>query len=127
MENSILTSTKKILGLVESYTPFDVDVILHINSTLSSLDQLGIGPPGGLTIVDNTAVWTDLGLPSNMLNMVKIYVYLKTRMLFDPPGTSFLIEAMNEQIREHEWRLSAFREGNIIPAPTAPKEEEVVW
>lgn len=110
MENSILISTKKILGVEDAYTAFDIDIITHINSAFSSLNQLGIGPEAGFEINDNAALWQDLALPLNQLSMVKSYIYLKTRMLFDPPGTSYLIEAMNQQIREHEWRLSTFRE-----------------
>lgn len=115
MEDSILRSTKKILGIDASYTIFDLDIITHINSALSSLNQLGIGPTEGFAIEDDSAVWGDLGLPANQEGMVKPYVYLKTRMLFDPPGTSYLIEAMKDQIREHEWRLSTFREETIPP------------
>lgn len=119
MEKSILTSTKKILGIADSYTAFDLDIITHINTTLSTLNQLGIGPIAGFAIEDNAAVWTDFGLPLNQLSMVRTYVYLKVRLLFDPPGTSFLIEAMNKQIAEHEWRLSSFRE-DLIPIPVVP-------
>ncbi len=125
MENSILTSTKKILGLGETYTPFDLDVITYINSALSVLNQLGIGPDAGLAILDTTASWTDLALPTNQESMVKVYVFMKVRMLFDPPATSFLIEAMNEQITEHEHRLSLLREGALIPVIT-PVIEGVV-
>lgn len=125
MESRILTSTKKILGVGANYTAFDLDIITHINDVFSSLNQLGIGPLGGFAIEDDSAVWEDLELPLNQLNMVKTYVFLKVRMLFDPPTTSFLIDAMNNQIREHEWRLSIFREG-IDYVPPIPPEVEVV-
>ncbi len=75
MENSILTSTKKILGLGSTYTPFDLDVITHINSALSNLQQIGIGPAEGLAIEDNTVLWTALALPTNQLSMVKTYIF----------------------------------------------------
>ncbi len=127
MENSILTSTKKILGIADSYTAFDLDIITHINTTFSTLNQLGIGPIEGFAIDDNGALWTDLNLPLNQLSMVRTYVYLKTRMIFDPPSTSFVIEAMDKQISEHEWRLSSYRE-DLIPLPVDPVlEEEVTW
>lgn len=113
MESSILNSTKKILGLSDEYTPFDLDVITHINSTFSHLNQLGVGPLAGFLIDDASADWDDLELPINQLGLVKTYVFLKVRMLFDPPATSFHIEAMNNQIQEHEWRLSVFREGAL--------------
>lgn len=110
MNPSILGSTKKTLNLSESYVAFDEDIIMYINSTFSVLNQLGIGPTDGFSITDNTAVWDDYQVPANQLGMVKSYVYLKVRMLFDPPGTSYLIEAMNKQIGEFEYRLNNFRE-----------------
>lgn len=119
METSILTSTKKILGLAEDYTAFDLDVITHINAAFGVLHDLGVGPPAGVVITDDTAQWSDLRIPPVMLNIVQSYIYLKTRMLFDPPTTSFHIEAMNEQINQFEWRL---REKNDEYAQT----EEVV-
>jgi hypothetical protein len=116
MADSILNSTKKILGLAEDYTAFDLDVITHLNSTFSVLDQLGVGPVGGFFITDDGETWDDFEVPPNQLNMVRTYVFLKVRMLFDPPTTSFLQEAMNNQIEEHEWRLNAFREDVIQEA-----------
>lgn len=125
MENSILTSTKKMIGLGETYTPFDLDVITHINTALSYMQQLGIGPADGLAIEDNTVLWTELGLPTNQLSMVKTYIFMKTRMMFDPPSTSFLVEAMKAEITEHEVRLNVLREGNLIPV-TIPTGEVVL-
>ncbi len=122
MEEKILTSTKKILGIADTYTAFDLDVITHINMAFSNLNQLGIGPIDGFVIDDNTAIWADLNLPLNQLSMVRTYVYLKTRMVFDPPSTSFVIDAMQKQIGELEWRLSHFRE-ELIPLP---QPEEVI-
>jgi len=116
MENSILTSTKKILGVAANYTTFDPDIITHINAALSSLNQLGIGPTLGFGIEDDSAVWDDLALPLNQLSMVRAYIYMKVRMMFDPPTTSFHIEAMNKQIAEFEFRLNVNRE-NLIPQP----------
>lgn len=116
MEESILKSTKKILGLAENYTPFDLDVITHINAAFSILDQLGVGPEGGFAILDDTAAWSNYAVTTeNQLHLVKTYVYLKVRMLFDPPATSFLIEAANNQLREYEWRLNVFREDELFP------------
>lgn len=110
MSDSILTSTKKILGLEENYTAYDQDVLIHINSVFSILNQLGLGPEDGFMINDATTVWEDfLGVDSR-LNSVKTYVYLRVRLLFDPPTTSYLITAFNEQIRELEWRLNVKRE-----------------
>lgn len=110
MSDSILVSTKKILGLDASYTAFDVDIIMHINSVFGTLNQLGIGPINGFMIEDDTALWsTFIGSDLN-LNAVKTYVYLRVRLLFDPPATSFHITAMENQIKELEWRLNVYRE-----------------
>lgn len=115
MEASILNSTKKVLGLDEGYTAFDLDVITFINSALATLDQLGVGPAGGLVIDGPSESWADLALPDNQLGLVKTFIFLKVRMLFDPPATSFAINAFNEQIKEVEWRLNIFSETE--PAP----------
>jgi hypothetical protein len=114
MENSILISTKKILGLPVEYTAFDLDIITHINSVFAILAQLGVGPPTGFMIEDEFAEWTDFDAP-NQLNAIRTYVFLKVRMLFDPPTTSFLIEAMTKQIQEYEWRLNVSREYELYP------------
>lgn len=107
---SILTSVKKNLGIDESYTFFDDDILLYINGVFSTLNQLGIGPDDGFAIEDDTATW-DTYLADNLkLNSVKTYMYLKVRLLFDPPTTSFAIEALNNQAKELEWRLNVVRE-----------------
>lgn len=110
MEQSILTSTKKVLGLAENYTAFDLDIITFINSTFTSLSELGIAPAEGFAIEDAEKKWSDLGISTNELGLVKSYIYLKVRMMFDPPPTSFGIEAIDSQIKEHEWRLTNHRD-----------------
>lgn len=121
METSILTSTKKILGLAEDYTVFDHDVITHINATFSILTQLGVGPVEGFMIEDASAEWTDY-IPDDIaqLNAVKTYVYLKARQYFDPPTTSYMISAMDRQIAELEWRLNVSRESTEWVDPYPP-------
>ena len=110
MGTSILTSTKKLLGIGEDYTHFDLDVLTAINSTFSTLNQLGIGPVEGFSIEDDTAEWEDYLDDSNKLNLVKSYVYMKARVIFDPPSTGFVLSAVQEQIKEAEWRLNTFSE-----------------
>jgi hypothetical protein len=110
MEDSILISTKKILNIDESYNAFDLDILTHMNMVFSTLNQIGVGPTIPVMVEDNTAVWSELDFPPEQLAMIKTYVFLKVRLLFDPPGTSFVIEAMNKQISELEWRLNFFRE-----------------
>ena len=116
MEASILTSVKKVLGLDEAYTVFDLDILTHINAAFSVLNQLGVGPVDGFMIEDKVTEWAAFGVPNNQLNMVRTYVFLKVKMLFDPPATSFLIEMTNKQISEFEWRLNGFREA-ALPQP----------
>lgn len=119
MEQSILTSTKKILGIAEDYTVFDLDIITHINSAFSTLTQLGVGPAVGFMIDDATAKWTDFIESDLQYNSVKSYVFLRVRQLFDPPSTSYLISAVERQIQELEWRLNVHREetGWVDPNP----------
>lgn len=115
---SILTSIKKLLGITEEYTHFDADIITHINSALMVLTQLGVGPPEGFTISDDNAIWDDfLGENNRTLEIVKSYVYLKVKLLFDPPISSAAIDAIKYQISEYEWRL------NVAAEETVRKEE----
>ena len=107
---SILDSTKRNLGIDATYPAFDDDIIMHINSVFVTLAQLGIGPINGFAIQGSTETW-DLFLGSNLLlNSVKTYVYLRVRLLFDPPTTSYLIESLNQQRLELEWRLTAYQD-----------------
>ncbi len=102
---SILASVKKTLGIDEPHTAFDEDIILHINSVFAILQQMGVGPENGFSISDDSAIWSDFIEDTNQLNFVKSYIYLKVRLLFDPPVSSGAIESMNKLISELEWRL----------------------
>lgn len=128
MSDSILTSTKKLLGLEESYTAFDQDVIIHINSVFSTLAQLGIGPTDGFAIEDATANWVDFLGTNLQYNAVKTYVYLRVRLLFDPPATHYAIASWKEQIQEVEWRLSVLRESTqwVDPKLFPPQYENIL-
>ena len=109
-DGSILNETKQVLGLGADYTPFDQSIILHINSIFGILHQLGVGPEDQFFIVDETSKWESFVGDTNKINMVKTYMYLRVRLLFDPPTTSFAIKAMEEQIREFEYRLNTISE-----------------
>ena len=104
--DSILTSIKKLLGITEEYDYFDPDIIMHINTALSTLTQLGVGPSEGFMIEDKTATWSDFISDKKEVISVKTYVYLKVKKVFDPPLSSIVMEAMNENIKELEWRLN---------------------
>ena len=101
--DSILDSIKKLLGIQPEYTSFDEDIIVAINTSFATLNQLGVGPEGGYMIEDNTQTWNDYITTTN-LNMVKTYVHLKSRLLFDPP-TGGVLDAIKNQLAELEFRL----------------------
>lgn len=109
---SILDSIKKMLGITPEYDVFDSDIVMHINSVFFVLQQLGVGPENGFTISDKNATWNDF--LSNNVNeeSVKSYVYLKVKLLFDPPLNASVIEAVNRQIAELEWRLNVQAENS---------------
>ena len=118
MSDSILTSTKKALGLAASNTDFDDELIMHINSVLATLNQLGVGPDAGLAIADASSVWSDLIETDLLLNNVRSYVSLKVKQLFDPPSTSFQLNAIQDQVRELEFRINLYYETTVTVTTT---------
>lgn len=102
---SILTSVKKLLGMTEEYAVFDTDLIMHINSVFMILNQMGVGPKDAFCITDATATWSDFAGERTDLAAVKSYVALKVRLLFDPPQSSVMMDAIKNLISELEWRL----------------------
>lgn len=106
MEESILNSIKKMLGIANEYTVFDSDIIMHINSVLMILSQLGVGSSKGYSIEDASNSWDEFVNPDDNLNAIKSYIYLKVRLMFDPPINSAVLESMKETIKELEWRLN---------------------
>ena len=112
MYESILTSIKKLMGIPEDYTHYDADIIMHINSVFMILNQLGVGPSDGFSITDKTSVWSDFISDNKNLEAVKSYMYMKVRLLFDPPLNSAVMECMNRIISELEWRLNSEAESN---------------
>lgn len=105
MEESILTSIKKLLGIADDYPHFDQDIILQINSAFSTLNQLGVGPEAGFSIQDASTVWTEF-INDDRLNFAKTFVQLKVKLAFDPPTSSTLMDSYNRQLDELTWRLS---------------------
>jgi hypothetical protein len=129
MEQSILKSTKKVLQIGDDDESFDLDVLTHINSAFSTLNDLGVGPAEGFAIEDDTVEWsTFLAEDLVQLSRVKSFVFLHSRLLFDPPTTTFHLNAVQEQLKEVTWRLSVKREGAdwVDPNPSGDSDEEIM-
>lgn len=112
-DDSILTSVKKVLGIPSDYEHFDRDILLHLNTVMSILNQLGVGPEEGFIVEDDSTLWSDLfdgDIDTNKMMYVKSYVCLRVRLLFDPPTSSGAIDAMERQMRELEWRITVTRD-----------------
>lgn len=112
MIDSILTSVKKMLGIAEEDESFDADILMHINTAFMILSQLGVGPSGGFHIEDDSAVWTDYTSDSENLAAVKSYIPQKVKLMFDPPTSSAVLEALKQTANELEFRLSVMAESN---------------
>ena len=102
---SILKSVKLSLNVPSTETAFDVELIMHLNSALSVLTQLGIGPEDGFEVVDETQTWAMLLGNEKRISLVKTYCVLKTRIVFDPPTVAAVLESLNREIKELEWRI----------------------
>lgn len=120
--DSILLSIKKLLGIDAACDHFDTDVILHINSALMVLNQLGVGPPNGFVVTSNAETWSDFLGTNQTIEAVKTYIYLKVRLAFDPPQSSAAIESFNKMIAEYEWRLNVA----VDPGRSKEGEEETI-
>lgn len=119
--DSILITIKRLLGIGDYCDQFDTEVIVHINSALMVLNQLGVGPPGGFMITSNAETWTDFLGDNKQIESVKTYIYMKVKLIFDPPQSSAAIESMNQLIKEFEWRLNVA----VDPGSTTQGEEVV--
>lgn len=104
MNESILTSIKKLLGIPEEYEAFDQDLIIHINTMLTRLYQVGVGVPN-FSIADKSATWDQFLIDESKYQQAKTYVYIRVRLLFDPPQSGAANEAFKETLRELEWLL----------------------
>lgn len=108
---SILNSVKKALGVPLEEDGFDSDILLYINSVLAILTELGVGPSGGVSITNAEDTWASIIEGDSEFELVKSYVILRVRLLFDPPSSSFVLESINKQIEEFGWRLNVQAEG----------------
>ena len=123
MDESILATIKKMLGLDADYTPFDQDIIVLINSTFMTLNQLNVGPKEGFSITGYSEKWSDFVGETTQIQLhgVQEYVYMKVRMVFDPPGNSFVMEALKQQCEELAWRMNVQTE-SVEDFPWVNKE-----
>lgn len=113
VEKSILTSIKKMHGISEIDESFDQELIMHINGNLMIMTQLGVGPEEGFSITSKEQTWDDLLGDRKDLDLVFNDVYLRTKLIFDPPQNSFLVTSIKEQIKECDWRIAE----NYKPKP----------
>ena len=113
--DSILTSIKKLLGISEDYEHFDTDIIMHINSAFMVLAQIGVGPVEGFRISDKNSKWSDFASVANISNIesVKTYIYLRVRLIFDPPTSGIVTDSMTSMMKELECRLNTQYETNM--------------
>jgi len=126
MEDSILKSVKKMLNVHAEDKSFDTEIIIFINSAFSILNQFGVKKDTVVVVEGDFETWSDLGLSDGALSLVKTYVYLKTRLMFDPPATSFSINAMEKILEQQEWRITEFHDDTIPETYPPDPIEEVV-
>ena len=112
MTESILTSIKRLLGMTEEYDHFDTDIVMHINTVFMTLNQLGVGPKKSFKIQDKSNKWSEFLTEEDDLEAVKSYIYLKVKLLFDPPLSSAVMESTKQMINELEWRLNVQAESS---------------
>lgn len=109
--DSILNSVKKMLGIFPEVTDFDEDITMNLNSAIATLTQLGVGPTNGFFIEDDEITYEDfIGGNIPILHSVKMYLYFRTRLGFDPPSSSYVLSSMEKQVSELEWRLKTMSE-----------------
>lgn len=121
--SSILDDVKKMLGLGEWDEAFDAEILMHINSVFMTLNQLGVGPPEGYTVRDRANTWDDFVGDRQDIEAVKSYTYLKVRLLFDPPSSSFVLESIKSMASEFEFRLNVQVDRRDSDGPYEPIDD----
>lgn len=119
MVDSILNSVKLAVNLTPDNPEFDSIIVMYINSAFATLSQIGVGPVKGFRIDDATTTWDDFLKGDDRFNSAKDYISMKVRLAFDPPGTSFHLSAMQEALKELEFRLNVAREYTIYGLPVS--------
>ena len=126
MTDSIFSSVKKVVGLLGDDGSFDEDILLHINSVVSTLRQLGLSIPSDFYVRDDVQTWRDLLGEFRDLDIVKSYMAMKVRLMFDPPSSSFGLASMTEMVKELEWRINALTDQPYsVPVLPSPEGSEV--
>ena len=126
MADSIFNSVKKVVGLLGDDDSFDEDILLHINSVVSTLRQLGLSIPSDFYVRDDVQTWRDLLGEFRDLDLVKSYMTMKVRLMFDPPSSSFGLKSMEEMVKEYEWRINVLTDQPYsVPVPPSPEGSEV--
>ena len=121
MADSIFNSVKKVVGLLGDDGSFDEDILLHINTVVSTLRQLGLSIPADFYVRDDVQTWQNLLGEFRDLDLVKSYMAMKVRLMFDPPSSSFGLKSMEEMVKEHEWRINVLTDQPysvpVLPSP----------
>lgn len=126
MADSIFSSVKKVVGLLGDDDSFDEDILLHINSVVSTLRQLGLSIPADFYVRDDVQTWQNLLGEFRDLDLVKSYMTMKVRLMFDPPASSFGLKSMEEMVKEYEWRINVLTDQPYsVPVPPSPEGSEV--
>ena len=126
MTDSIFSSVKKVVGLLGDDDSFDEDILLHINSVVSTLRQLGLSIPADFYVRDDVQTWRDLLGEFRDLDLVKSYMTMKVRLMFDPPSSSFGLASMTEMVTELEWRINVLTDQPYsVPVLPSPEGSEV--
>ena len=126
MTDSIFESVKKVLGLLGDDSSFDQDILLHINSVVSTLRQLGLSIQSDFYVRDDVQTWQNLLGESRDLDLVKSYMTMKVRLMFDPPSSSFGLKSMEEMAKEYEWRINVLTDQPYsVPVLPSPEGSEV--
>ena len=126
MTDSIFNSVKKVVGLLGDDGSFDEDILLHINSVVSTLRQLGLSIPADFYVRDDVQTWSDLLGEFRDLDLVKSYMTMKVRLMFDPPSSSFGLKSMEEMVKEYEWRINILTDQPYsVPVLPSPEGSEV--
>ena len=126
MTDSIFSSVKKVVGLLGDDGSFDEDILLHINTVVSTLRQLGLSIPSDFYVRDDVQTWRDLLGEYRDLDLVKSYMTMKVRLMFDPPPSSFGLASMTEMVNEFEWRINVLTDQPYsVPVLPSPEGSEV--